>query len=122
MHYRVAERLGFKSVAELVDNLPKEELTNWLTVCWIDGWGEEYLRMGHVVKELHDIVNAIFGYLGVNITKADFKTVEQCMPRQARAIRRKQKPVIEESEVTVPAADPTTSWMEWMISIHGKRG
>lgn len=119
MMRRVAKELGFRTVNELVDTIPKEELDEWLAVAWIDGWGEEYLRMGHVVKELHSILNALFGSMGVHISKSDFKTVEQCMPEQSRPIRR--KPRKEPEEQPVDQKDATTAWMERMAALYGRR-
>lgn len=115
----MATRFGFLRVSELVDSVSREELAELLGEAWIDGWGEEYLRMGHVVKELHSILNALFGYMGVHISKSDFKTVEQCMPEQSRPIRR--KPRKEPEEQPVDQKDATTAWMERMAALYGRR-
>ena len=116
MLYRVAQRLGYKTVADLVDEMPKDELAKWLAVCWIDGWGEDYWRSAQVTKEIHDLLLVLLRYMGAGIMPRDFKQIDKLMPRQARPIVRKVKPQEPEQ-----SGDATLTWMQSMIRIHHRR-
>ena len=55
---RVAARLGFRSIAAMVDEIGDEQVDKWCALALVDGWGEDWQRTAWIVERVHNTAMA----------------------------------------------------------------
>jgi thioester reductase-like protein len=80
--WRIAERLGFSSVREMVDTLDEDTLNKWQAVALIDGWGDDNWRMARLAAAIHNSLIVCLHRQGViTADDQDFRDADHYMPR-----------------------------------------
>lgn len=58
LRLRVAERLGFRAVGDMVEAIGDAQVDEWCALAIVDGWGEDWQRTAWTIERIHNTAMA----------------------------------------------------------------